>query len=94
MRRVKRGLPRCFVGLVCFSVLAALAIVGWGGQVLAAGPKQGGTLTVGVDREFRGFDPLTAVYLQYGDRSVIMAIEERLFDVDGKGRLVPRRRDV
>jgi len=78
-----------FARLVCLCVLSALAIVGWGGKVLAAGPKQGGTLTVGVDRDFRGFDPLAAVYLQYGDRSVVMAVEERLFDIDGKGKLVP-----
>jgi 4-phytase/acid phosphatase/peptide/nickel transport system substrate-binding protein len=64
-------------------------VIVWSGSVLAAGPKQGGTLTIGVDREFRGFDPLTAVYLQYGDRSVLAAVEERLFDVDDKGRLVP-----
>lgn len=55
----------------------------------AAGPKHGGTLTVGVDLEFRGFDPLKAGYLQFGDRSVISAIEERLFDMDEKGKPVP-----
>ncbi len=80
---------RRYAGLVCLSVLAALTVVGWRGKALAAGPKQGGTLTVGVDREFRGFDPLTVIYLQKGDRSVVMAIEERLFDLDDKGRLVP-----
>lgn len=89
MRRGRECGSGRFAGLVCLCVLAALAVVGWGGEVLAAGPKQGGTLTVGVDLEFRGFDPLTAVYLQYGDRSVVMAIEERLFDVDSKGKLVP-----
>ncbi len=80
---------RRFAGLVSLCVLFALAIVGGSGTALAAGPKQGGTLTVGVDRDFRGFDPLAAVYLQYGDRSVVMATEERLFDMDVKGKLVP-----
>jgi len=80
---------RRFAGLVCLCVLFALAIVGGSGTTLAAGPKQGGTLTVGVDKDFRGFDPLSAVYLQYGDRSVVMSIEERLFDMDVKGKLVP-----
>ncbi|MBC7961943.1 MAG: hypothetical protein H7Y05_03245 [Steroidobacteraceae bacterium] len=55
----------------------------------AAGPKPGGVLTVGVELEFRGFDPLKAGYLQFGDRSVISAIEERLFDTDEKGKPVP-----
>lgn len=55
----------------------------------ADGPKPGGTLTVGVDLEFRGFDPLKAGYLRFGDRNVISAIEERLFDMDEKGKPVP-----
>jgi 4-phytase/acid phosphatase/peptide/nickel transport system substrate-binding protein len=71
------------------SVLSILLTTGEGGKVLAAGSKQGGTLTVGVNLEVRGFDPLKAVYLQFGDRSVIMAVEERLFDLDEKGKLVP-----
>ncbi len=59
-------------------------------EVLAAnGPKYGGTLTVGVDLEFRGFDPLRAAYLQFGDRCATSAIEERLFDMDEKGEPVP-----
>lgn len=52
-------------------------------------PAFGGTLTMGVDQEFRGFDPLKAGYLGVGDRSVIMAVEERLFDMDEKGKLIP-----
>lgn len=53
------------------------------------GPEPGGTLTVGVEYEFRGFDPLKANYLSLADRSVAMAVEERLFDLDAKGNLVP-----
>ena len=89
MGRVWRRIFRHFAWLLCLSVLTALAISGAGGEVLAAGPKPGGTLTVGVDLEFRGFDPLKVAYLQFGDRNVLMAIEERLFDMDGKGKLVP-----
>jgi 4-phytase/acid phosphatase/peptide/nickel transport system substrate-binding protein len=52
-------------------------------------PQPGGTLTVGMELEFRGFDPLKANYTGIADRSVIMAIEERLFDMDAKGNLLP-----
>ncbi|UFS68772.1 ABC transporter substrate-binding protein [Geomonas sp. RF6] len=57
--------------------------------VESAAPQYGGTLTIAVDREFRGFDPLNAGYLQLGDRSVVMAVEERLFSTDTEGNLVP-----
>jgi 4-phytase/acid phosphatase/peptide/nickel transport system substrate-binding protein len=89
MHRVSKQVSRRFFGVMGLYVLLALAILGESERALAAGPKQGGTVTMGVDQEFRGFDPLRAVYLQFGDRSVIMAIEERLFDMDGKGKLVP-----
>src|SRR6185369_18101086 len=89
MRRGWEHMFRHFARLMGLFLLAALAILAAGGQVLAGEPKPGGALTVGVDLEFRGFDPLKAVYLQSGDRSVIMAIEERLFGLDGMGKLVP-----
>ena len=52
-------------------------------------PQTGGTLAVGVELEFRGFDPLKANFMALGDRSVAMAVEERLFDMDAKGNQVP-----
>lgn len=55
----------------------------------AAKPKAGGTLTVAVEEDCKGFDPIKAGYLSPQARSVAMAIEERLFDTDGKGNLVP-----
>ncbi len=71
---------------ICF--LAALVIFGEGKMAVAA-PQSGGTLTVGLELELRGFDPLKANYMGIADRTVIMAIEERLFDLDPKGNLVP-----
>ncbi len=71
-------------------LLLVLAMGGNVDRARAAVPEHSGTLTVAVDLEFRGFDPLKARYLQVGDRSVAMAIEERLFDVDAKGNLVPQ----
>src|SRR6185369_5207974 len=74
--------------IACFMVFCLLIF----GQVLtaaAAVPERGGTVTMGVDLEFRGFDALKARFLGIGDRSVIMAVEERLFDMDAKGKLIP-----
>jgi 4-phytase/acid phosphatase/peptide/nickel transport system substrate-binding protein len=55
----------------------------------AAKAQSGGTLTVGLELELRGFDPLKAQFMGLADRNVAMAIEERLFDMDAKGNLVP-----
>jgi peptide/nickel transport system substrate-binding protein len=89
MRRGLEDMFRHFARLMGLFLLSSLTILGDGDKVLALEPKSGGALTVGVDLEFRGFDPLKAAYLQPGDRSVIMAIEERLFGLDAKGKLVP-----
>jgi ABC-type transport system substrate-binding protein len=70
---------------LCMVSLVVLVVHG----ECAAKPVAGGTLTVGVDREFSGFDPLKASYLGLADRSVAVAVEERLFDVDAKGKFVP-----
>ena len=71
-----------------FCVLALVCLSGRG-ECAPAAPHSGGTLTVGVELEFRGFDPLKANFLGIADRTVIMAVEERLFDMDAKGNLVP-----
>ena len=67
-----------------------MTLVAWSGRgECAATPTPGGALTVGVELEFRGFDPLKAQYTGIADRTAIMAIEERLFDMDTKGNLAP-----
>lgn len=76
--------------VVCgLCIISLLAYAGWGECSPAARPQTGGTLTIGGDAELRGFDPLKANYLGISDRSVAMAVEERLFDMDVKGNLVP-----
>ena len=54
-----------------------------------AGSMYGGTLTVAVEEDSKGFDPIKAGTLNSPARSAAMAIEERLFDMDTKGKLVP-----
>jgi ABC-type transport system substrate-binding protein len=52
-------------------------------------PAGGGTLTVAVEEDCRGFDPIKAGVLSTAARSAALAVEERLFDLDAKGNLVP-----
>jgi 4-phytase/acid phosphatase/peptide/nickel transport system substrate-binding protein len=72
-----------------FALVMLLSATFLHGTANAATPVYGGTLTMGVDLDFRGFDPLKAGFIGIGDRSVIMAVEERLFDLDDKGNLIP-----
>jgi len=72
---------------LCIVTLLASAV--HGESASTAKPVPGGTLTVGMELEFRGFDPLKANYMGIADRTVMMAIEERLFDTDAKRNLVP-----
>lgn len=83
---------RCFRQSIAVLVLTGISLLAHPGAGLctpASKPQTGGTLTVGMELEFRGFDPLKANYMGIADRTVIMAIEERLFDMDAKGNLVP-----
>lgn len=70
-------------------LLALAAILVQGASASASGPVQGGSLTVGIEEDFVGFDPIKARFLGAMDRNVLMAVEERLFDLDEKGDLVP-----
>ncbi|MEN8686027.1 MAG: ABC transporter substrate-binding protein [Desulfuromonadales bacterium] len=69
--------------------LSIILIGSSGGVVSAAEPHYGGTLTVGMEMEPRGFDTIKTGFLSSRARSHIMAIEERLFDADAEGNLIP-----
>lgn len=81
---------RKFSGGMVF-LLAVSAVLTLAGPAAAAAerPVSGGVVTVAVEEESKGFDPIKAGTLIASARSVIMAVEERLFDKDGKGKLVP-----
>lgn len=89
MNKMWRCTMRRLVTVMGLCSMSVLAHSGLGECAPAGKPVQGGTLTMGVELEFRGFDPLKAKFLGVGDRSVIMAVEERLFDMDAKGNLIP-----
>ena len=78
-----------FAGVIGFWGVTVLTVFGSGLPAAAAGPEHGGTLTVAVEADSRGFDPIKAGFLSAQARSAAMAIEERLFDMDAKGKLVP-----
>ena len=59
------------------------------GTARAENPRYGGVLTFGVEDAFRGFDALTASMLTICDSIVNSTIQERLFDLDDQGNLVP-----
>jgi 4-phytase/acid phosphatase/peptide/nickel transport system substrate-binding protein len=70
-------------------MLSSAALAGQGKVAPAARPAPGGTLTVAVEEDCKGFDPIKAGTLNSPGRSAAMAVEERLFDMDQKGKLVP-----
>lgn len=55
----------------------------------AGGPSPGGTLTFGVENDFRGFDPLKLNAHSICGAIANSTIHERLFDRDSKGNLIP-----
>lgn len=89
MNKGWRGTLRRIAIVLGLCSMSVLAYSGHGECAPAGKPEYGGTLTMGVELDFRGYDPLKAKFLGVGDRSVIMAIEERLFGMDAKGNLIP-----
>ncbi|MCP4199610.1 MAG: ABC transporter substrate-binding protein [Proteobacteria bacterium] len=82
-------LRRFFFSSFGICLLTAVLFCVPGQQALAAEPQYGGTLTVGMEMEPRGFDPIEASRIGSRARSYMMAIEERLFDIDDKGNITP-----
>ncbi len=58
-------------------------------QLFAETPKQGGSLTVGVELGFRGFDALQVPVFLLSEAMAIGVVMERLFDIDKERNLIP-----
>ena len=71
------------------SLFISLAVAAQQGAAAVAAPAGGGTLTMAVEEEPKGFDPIKTGILSTSARTAAMAMVERLFDMDGKGNLVP-----
>ena len=84
-----RAKKRGNITTLVLGIFLTLLLFAPGKTAQAAEPIYGGTLTVGMEMEPRGFDPIEAGFLSSRARSHIMAIEERLFDADKEGNLIP-----
>jgi len=87
----EKGISIGLAGVIGISLVLSMALPNKGAAAVAAKPAPGGILTVVVEEECKGFDPIKVGILNTSARSAIMAVEERLFDMDGKGNLVPER---
>ncbi|MBJ6723591.1 ABC transporter substrate-binding protein [Geomesophilobacter sediminis] len=84
MEHGRGATSRCVV-LLALSFFTVMVWAALGG----AAERPGGTLTVAIEEDFRGFDPIKVGVLYTSARSAAVAVEERLFDLDPKGNLLP-----
>ena len=85
------GAPRRRRWHAAAAVLATAAVAGTtAGQATAAEPKRGGTLTVALETDFRGFDAIKGRFLGASAASAATAFMEPLlrFDAEGNRQLV------
>jgi ABC-type transport system substrate-binding protein len=80
---------RCMTGglMAALAVGAAVAMASAAQAQAPAAPRHGGTLTMALEADFPSLDPLRISAL--AERQVGLAIIDPLFDVDGKGKIVP-----
>ena len=79
---------RCimFIGVITIFVLTLTAVPKW---ALAVDPKYGGSLGVGVESDFAGFDAIKAGSLSMSSANAANVIGERLFNMGDDGNLIP-----
>ncbi len=88
--QVSRTRSGCIAGrTIAVAAMAALAI-GVFTPASAQMAKKGGTMVIGVETDFRGFDALKARVLGVSASTAANVIMERLEELDGEGNLVPR----
>ena len=71
------------------SAMLALALMGVPKGTLAESPKYGGSLGVGVESDFAGFDAIKAGSLSMSSATAANVVEERLFNMDNDGNIIP-----
>jgi peptide/nickel transport system substrate-binding protein len=72
-----------------FGLAAALAVGLAAAPVLAQAPVRGGTLTIGVESDFEGFDPIRAGVYSNSTVTAASLFYETLMRLDDKGNLIP-----
>jgi peptide/nickel transport system substrate-binding protein len=75
-------------GLVAAVAAAALA-AGFAMPAMAQAPVKGGTLTIGVESDFEGFDPIRAGVYSNSTVTAASLFYETLMRLDDKGNLLP-----
>lgn len=64
---------------------ATLALVG--GPVQAQSPKRGGSLSISIEADLPGLDPM--LFASFNDKQAGITLYDTLLDIDPKGKLVP-----
>lgn len=72
-----------------FGLIAALAAGLATAPVMAQAPVKGGTLTIGVESDFEGFDPIKAGVYSNSTVTAASLFYETLMRLDDKGNLIP-----
>ena len=83
LRRIDHGI---FIAAISIFLLTLTVSPEW---APAADPKYGGSLSVGVESDFPGFDIIKAGGLTMSSATAANVIEERLFDMNDDGTLIP-----
>ena len=83
LRRVHYGM---FIGAISILVLTLIVAPKW---ALAGDPKYGGSLSVGVESDFPGFDAIKAGGLTMSSATAANVVMEKMFDMDEDGNLIP-----
>jgi ABC-type transport system substrate-binding protein len=89
LKRIGDLRASCNGKLVCAIAMLALSLSFAPKGAIARSPKYCGSLGVGVESDFAGFDALKAGSLSMSSATAANVVEERLFDMDDKGNLIP-----
>jgi peptide/nickel transport system substrate-binding protein len=69
--------------------LTAAVVLGLAAPAMAQAPVKGGTLTIGVESDFEGFDPIKAGVYSNSTVTAASLFYETLMRLDDKGNLIP-----
>jgi peptide/nickel transport system substrate-binding protein len=69
------------------SAAAALAMSPVGAALAQGGPKRGGSLSISLETDVPGLDPL--LFASYNDKQAGICVYDTLLDIDARGKLLP-----
>ena len=89
IKKIRCSKAARYIIVMAASAMLALALTAAPNGVFAGDPKYGGSLVVGLDTDFPGFDALKTGSLGRPAATAMNLIGERLFDMDDDGNLIP-----